>query len=100
LWLAGFALPSSQITYAITDRDPHITISGSESPLPLPANVSLTQYHQLRIVKSGGQALCYFDDVCLGEFAVTKSKTTAGIFCKAKSVRIEMARLTSLSEGA
>ncbi len=88
------------LRYAITGSGPHITITGAGSPLPLPANVSLAQYHQLRIVKSGGHALCYFDDVCLGEFPVAIEKTTAGIFCKGTRAAIEMVRLTSLSAGA
>jgi hypothetical protein len=82
--------------FALNGVEPRISITGSGSSFPVPENVRLAQYHQLRIVKWDGTALCYFDDVYLGEFPVTNAKTKAAIFCKGIGAAFEMVRLTAL----
>ena len=62
----------------------------------LPANLDLTQYHQLRIMKLRGRAFCYFDDVTIGEFPLGDAEVQASVSGRDAAVAIEMIRLTEL----
>jgi GH43 family beta-xylosidase len=63
---------------------------------PLPEDLELGQYHQLRIIKAGGSALCYVDDVCIGDFPVTPAETRTAVYASGTAVGIEMVRLTRI----
>lgn len=73
-----------------------ITPGETSERFPLPENFELTQYHQLRIIKTGGGALCYIDDVCIGEFRVPLAETRAAVYTSGAAVGIEMIRLTRI----
>ena len=73
------------------------TIEGNErSSIPVPDEVELSQYHQLRIVKLGEIALLYFDDACLGEYPIMSGRATAAVMSEGVAATVEMVRLTSL----
>jgi hypothetical protein len=58
----------------------------------LPAETMLTDHHQFRILKLEGMALCYFDDVLLGEFEVRSGPLSPAV--TGSRFAIEMVRLT------
>ncbi|HEX6125792.1 MAG TPA: hypothetical protein VFZ23_10520, partial [Pyrinomonadaceae bacterium] len=84
----------------------HVSVSEERSSLeigglavrsfPLPANLDLTQYHQVRIMKLGGHAICYFDDAHMGDFTVTEGPVRASIAGGGSLIAIEMIRLTAV----
>jgi GH43 family beta-xylosidase len=62
----------------------------------LAAEVSLSTYHQLRVIKDGSRAFCYFDDVLLDIVAIRDTATTASVIGKDVRLAVEMIRLTSI----
>ncbi|HUR99115.1 MAG TPA: glycoside hydrolase family 43 protein [Pyrinomonadaceae bacterium] len=72
-----------------------IRING-ESVRVAPGNAVLEKYHQLRIIKTGGRALCYFDDALLHDFPVEDTQTHCSVFCGGTGLGIEMVRITTL----
>ena len=74
-----------------------LTAAGHTSErLPLPQDFDLAQYHQLRIIKAGGDALCYIDDLCLGKFPMSPGETRAAVYTSGAAVGIEMIRVTRI----
>ena len=80
----------------VMDASAHsLTINGR--PIyKIPDDVDLREYHQLRIIKSGIQALCYFDDRLVNTVAVDDVATSASVFADRVSVALEMIRLTAI----
>lgn len=80
------------------DCENRIVMAGGTTSerFPLPENFDLAQYHQLRIIKAGGETLCYIDDVCLGEFRVSPGETRSAVYTSGAAVAIEMIRLTRI----
>jgi GH43 family beta-xylosidase len=71
-----------------------VDINGSRHALP--AEVQLSIHHQLRILKHGGTARCYFDDVMLGEFSVPDSDLSPAVYGSGSPFAVEMVRLTAI----
>jgi hypothetical protein len=80
------------------DRENRTVIAAGQTSerFPLPQDFDLAQYHQLRIIKAGGDALCYIDDVCLGKFPVPPGETRAAVYTSGATVGIEMIRVTRI----
>lgn len=78
--------------------DPHRSVVrvGGARIVDLGNNVDVAAYHQLRAVKIGGDVLCYFDEILLGEFRLSSAPTTASVLCRNAKVAIEMIRLTRI----
>ncbi|PYS99900.1 MAG: hypothetical protein DMF63_09505 [Acidobacteria bacterium] len=75
------------------------TLSASingESKHRLSDGIALDEYHQLRIVKTGTEAYCYFDDVLIEKIEVEDLATSAFVFADRMSCAVEMIRLTAL----
>ena len=62
----------------------------------LPAEVSLSMYHQLRVIKAGDRAYCYFDDVLVDAVEIPDAPATAAVIGHDVQVAVEMIRLTSI----
>jgi GH43 family beta-xylosidase len=80
------------------DREQRSVVAAGKTSerFPLPENFELAEYHQLRIIKTGGGALCYIDDVCIGEFPVTPAETRAAVYAYGVPIAIEMIRVTKI----
>lgn len=78
------------------DLERHSTIAGSGSVHSLPDNFQLGQYHQLRVIKTTGNALCYVDDVLVDQVRVPDVPTSCGVFSEGVHIAIEMVRVTSI----
>ena len=61
-----------------------------------PAEIVLSSYHQLRVIKTGGQAHCYFDGILAGQVFVGADPTNAAIFGDGVQLGVEMIRLTAI----
>jgi hypothetical protein len=73
------------------------TLSINNQPTSrIPDGVALDAYHQLRIIKSGVEAFCYFDDLLIKTLETDDVACSALLFCDRASVAIEMIRLTSI----
>ena len=57
---------------------------------------TLQAYHQLRVIKVGVEAFCYFDDLLIKKIEIDDVECSAHLFCDRASVAIEMIRLTSI----
>jgi GH43 family beta-xylosidase len=66
----------------------------NQSTHPLPSELVLSEHHQLRILKLEGSALCYFDDVSLGEFDIPASELLPVIVGRGAPFAVEMVRVT------
>ena len=78
------------------DPEHRAIVIADTAPIPLPDNIDLSSFHQLRALKIGGQVLCYLDDALLGEFRFRTAATSSSIFCDLGTVAVEMIRLTRL----
>jgi len=78
------------------DPEHRAIVIADTAPIPLPDNIDLSRFHQLRALKIGGQVLCYLDDALLGEFRFRMTATSTSIFCDLGTVAVEMIRLTRL----
>ncbi|MEP6703944.1 MAG: glycoside hydrolase family 43 protein [Acidobacteriota bacterium] len=84
---------SEVLRFTIERKTSGMRING-ERVRPLPADLVLGKYHQLRIIKNKGHALCYFDDALVHDFEVSDSLTQPAVFCEGVQLAIEMVRLT------
>ena len=78
------------------DPERSAVLVADTAPIPLPNNVDLSSFHQLRLVKIEGQVLCYFDNALLGEFSINTDAAAASVFCDRGKVAVEMVRLTRI----
>ena len=68
----------------------------NDSARPLPSEIRLSEHHQLRVLKLGPTALCYFDDVALGEFEVPDSELSPSVVGSGSPFAVEMVRVTAV----
>lgn len=73
-----------------------MTANFSTESLPLPPNIDLSEYHQMRIVKIVGHAIIYLDETVIGEIPVTDKPVTCAVIVEGVRAVIEMIRLTAL----
>ncbi len=86
---------SETFRLAIDPKTSSLLITGdTREAIPLPKTDDLERYHQLRIIKRGARALCYFDDLFLGEFSIADVAVRSVVSCGSLRVTIEMIRLT------
>jgi GH43 family beta-xylosidase len=94
----GISLESNSgelFRYAISCEDRVIQING-ESVLTLPKQIALYDYHQLRIIRSDQQLICYFDSTVVGEFGNIPGSCHSSIFGSRVQLAVEMIRLTAI----
>lgn len=72
------------------------TIEAAGDRKPVPSNIDLSQHHQLRLIKIGGHATAYFDDVEIGEFSIDDRPVRCAVASEGVRSAIEMIRLTAL----
>ncbi|MEO6333824.1 MAG: glycoside hydrolase family 43 protein [Pyrinomonadaceae bacterium] len=84
---------SEVLRFSIERKASSMRING-EQVASLPAGLVLDKYHQLRIIKNRGRALCYFDDALVHDFEVLDSPIQPAVFCEGVQLAIEMIRLT------
>lgn len=91
------ALDSDDVVFRLsldpTSRMIEIT-GGTTASTPLPDDVQLEQYHQLRFVKWGERVSCFFDDICVGEFPIRDARVRPALFARRGAIAVEMVRLT------
>ena len=86
--------PSGTFTFLVNCSERCLVVEGAA--MPLPQQLVLAQYHQLRILKRKGVAFAYFDDLLIGEFPVDAGDTTVTVSSSGVKLGMEMIRLTSL----
>jgi hypothetical protein len=90
-------LHNDEVAFRLAVDSGHWGISvGNGKDLQIPNRIDFHQYHQLRIIKKSGRAICYLDDATIGEFPVPQTNTDAAVFCRGVRVAIEMVRVTSI----
>ena len=82
------------ILSVLIDSNSHVIINDNAQTLP--EEVSLSSYHQLRVIKYEGRAYCYFDDVLLDIVAIPDTPATASVIGNYVRLGVEMIRLTSI----
>ena len=93
----GLLLKSGSEEFRVTvDRRANEILVDGESTFNLPAEVDLLDFHQLRVLKLAEKALCYFDDVLVGEFQIDEHAGSPNVFCDSSRVAIEMIRVTRI----
>ena len=93
----GLLLASAGIEFKLSlDRRAQQIFVNGEYTFDLPAGAELQDFHQLRILKLRERALCYFDDVLIGEFTVSEHEASPHVFCDGSRVAIEMIRVTRI----
>ncbi len=83
------------LRYAVDVPNSFLTVNGDPT-LPLPYQLEPHDYHQLRIVRSNGRSICYFDDMLVGEVATRTGPATCSVFGDSVQLAIEMVRLTAI----
>ncbi len=86
---------SDFMRFAVDRATSSLQVNG-ESIGQLPHDLAIGKYHQLRIIRTGGRALCYLDDALLRAFPATDSPTHCSVFCTRAQLGIEMVRITTI----
>lgn len=93
----GILLNSGAKEFGLTlDRAASQIRVDGELTFDLGPDLNFTDFHQLRVLKLRGQALCYFNDTLIGEFPLDGNKASPHLFCDGARVAIEMIRVTGI----
>ena len=87
---------TDEILRVVVNNEQSLISINDRSTHKLPAEVSLSMYHQLRVIKVGDRAYCYFDDVLVDAVEIPDAPATAALIGHDVQVAIEMIRLTSI----
>jgi hypothetical protein len=94
----GLLLRSEQKGDLRLSLDPSTaTVFFNNEPIyKIPDEIALDEYHQLRMIKAGLEAFCYFDGALIRKIEVDDVETSAHAYANRVSVAIEMIRLTAI----
>lgn len=83
------------LRYAVDCDDSALGVNGS-TVWTLPDELTLRDYHQLRIIRVEEHSFCYFDDMLVTEVATHPGRATCSVFGEGVQLAVEMIRLTAI----